>query len=310
MKHWLLIFALIALNFKLQTLNCFAQQEPQFSQNMFNILPVNPGYAGSSDAICATILYRNQWVGFTGAPKTMLLTVDAPVKFLRGGVGLTIFNDELGADKTFGAKLAYAYKMDIGPGQLGIGVSAGIINKTLLGTKLNPFIDDGSDTAIPVSDDKRTTNNLGFGLYYNTDILYFGISLSQLLESEVNYSIGNIKLKRHYYLTAGYTVRLTPSLELTPSVWLKSDGIVVQGDINVVAMYNNQFWGGITYRLQDAVVPLIGVKWNNIKIGYSYDITYSDIKGYSSGTHEIMLGYCFKMSENKSAQRYRNVRFL
>lgn len=303
MKHRFLHFALIFYVF-----NCYAQQEPQFSQNMFNILTVNPGYAGSNDAICINALYRNQWVGWAGAPKTMLLNADGPVKFLRGGVGLTVFNDELGADKVFGAKLAYAYKVDIGPGQLGIGVSAGIIAKTLLGTKLNPY--DDADDAIPVTDDSRTLNNLGFGLYYNTDILYFGISSSQLLEAEASYPIGDITLKRHYYLTAGYSVRITPSLELIPSAWLKTDGTKIQGDINVTAMYNNQFWGGLTYRLEDAVVPLIGVQWNNLKIGYSYDITTSDIKGYSSGTHEIMLGYCFKLSENKSAQRYRNVRFL
>ena len=84
----------------------------------------------------------------------------------------------------------------------------------------------------------------------------------------------------------------------------------MQGDINAIAMYNNQFWGGITYRVQDAIVPVIGFQWNSIKVGYAYDITTSDLKGYSSGTHEIMLRYCFKMPENKTAQRYRNVRFL
>ena len=303
MKQWLLIFTLI-------TLNCSAQQEPQFSQNMFNILPVNPGYAGSSDAICANLLYRNQWVGWAGTPKTMLFSVESPVKLLRGGLGLTVFSDKLGLEKTSGVKLAYAYKVDIGPGQLGIGAHAGMINKALLASEFESFIPKEQDDAIPEEIVKKGTSDFGFGLYYNTDILYFGISSSQLLESEVNYTVGDIKLKRHYYLTAGYTVRLTPSLELTPSVWLKSDGTVVQGDINVVAMYNNQFWGGITYRLQDAIVPLIGIKWNNIKIGYAYDITTSEIKGYSSGTHEIILGYCFKMPENKSAQRYRNVRFL
>lgn len=307
MKKFLSIFTFYFLIFNL---DCSAQQEPQFSQNMFNILSVNPAYAGSNDAICAIALYRNQWVGWAGAPKTMQLSVDGPVKFLRGGVGLTLINDELGADKTFGAKLAYAYRTDIGPGHLGVGISAGMINKTLLGTKLNPFTNDGSDGAIPVTDDNRTTSNLGFGLYYNTDILYFGLSASQLLESEVNYTIGDITLKRHYYLTAGYNIRLTPSLELIPSVWLKTDGAKLQGDINATAMYNNQFWGGITYRLQDAVVPLIGVQLNNIKIGYSYDITTSEVKGYSSGTHEIILGYCFKLLENKTPQRYRNVRYL
>ena len=142
MKQWFLIFTLI-------TLNCSAQQEPQFSQNMFNILPVNPGYAGSSDAICATLLYRNQWVGWAGTPKTMLLSVESPVKLLRGGLGLTVFSDKLGLEKTSGVKLAYAYKVDIGPGQLGIGVHAGMINKALLASEFESFIPKEQDDAIP-----------------------------------------------------------------------------------------------------------------------------------------------------------------
>ena len=216
MKHWVIITSLVILNVELQTLNCSAQQEPQFSQNMYNILPINPGYAGSSEAICATLLYRNQWVGFTGAPKTMLLSVEGPVKFLRGGLGLTVVSDKLGADKTFRAKLAYAYKVDIGPGQLGIGIQGGIINKTIEGSQFNSFIPKDQDNAIPDNNESDMTSNFAFGLYYNTDILYFGISSSQLLESEVNYPVVDITLKRHYYLTAGYTVRLTPALELMP----------------------------------------------------------------------------------------------
>ncbi|MFH1320967.1 MAG: type IX secretion system membrane protein PorP/SprF [Bacteroidota bacterium] len=289
----------------------FAQQEPQFSQNMHNILIVNPGYAGSNDAICASVLYRNQWMGFTGAPKTMLLNVDGPVKFLRGGIGASVFNDELGVEKTFGVKFVYAFRMDVGPGQLGIGLQVGFLNKTLQGSKLEPYINDGSDKTIPISDINGGSTNFGFGLYYNTDILYFGLSSSQIAESSVGYSDFNYDLKRHYYIIAGYTKRITPSLELIPSVWIKADpALTPQIDVNILAMYNNQIWVGVSYRVQDAVVPMIGVKWNNIKFGYSYDVSTSSLKGYNSGSHEIMLGYCFRMPEKKSAQRYRNVRFL
>ena len=98
---------------------------------MFNILSVNPGYAGTNDAICGSAFYRNQWTGFVGAPKTGLLNIASPVKFLRGGVGLTMFTDQLGLDNTFGIKLNYSFHLHVGPGQLGIGVQAGFLNKTL-----------------------------------------------------------------------------------------------------------------------------------------------------------------------------------
>jgi len=291
----------------------FSQQEPQISQNMYNILPVNPGVAGTSGAICANLLYRNQWTGFVGAPKTGLLNIDAPIKFLKGGVGLTVFSDELGLDKTFGAKLDYSFHLNIGPGKLGIGIQGGFLNKKLEASKFNPFVSDGTDETIPTSDVSSGATTFGFGLFYSTDVYYFGISSTQLAESSVKYSGFVYNLKRHYYLTAGLAKRLTPTLELVPSLWFKYDPPVApQIDLNVLVRYNNQFWGGVSYRVMDvdAIIPMIGLMWNDVKIGYAYDMTLSKIRGFSSGSHEIMLGYCFKMSEKISAQRYRNVRFL
>ena len=301
------------LAFPLLWSNVYAQQEPQFSQNMFNILAVNPGYAGSNNAICANLLYRNQWTGFTGAPKTGLLNVESPVKFLKGGVGLTLFTDELGLDNTFGAKLSYAFHLHIGPGQMGIGLQAGFITKTLEGSRFNAFVNDGTDETIPTTDISGGSPTFALGLFYKTDLYYIGLSSTQLAESSVGYSKADYNLKRHYYLTGGFSKRLTSNIELLPSVFFKFDPPVApQVDLNIMAMYNNQFWGGLSYRLidPDALVPMIGVLWNNLKIGYSYDITLQELRGFSSGTHEILIGYCFKMDEKASAQKYRNVRFL
>ncbi|MBL4657418.1 MAG: PorP/SprF family type IX secretion system membrane protein, partial [Flavobacteriales bacterium] len=110
-----------------------AQQEPQFQQNMFNHLTVNPGYAGSNGAICTSALYRKQWVGFIGAPSTFLLNIEAPVSFLKGGVGATIVSDELGLQTSLFMKFSYAYRTSVGPGELGIGISAGFVNNSLDG---------------------------------------------------------------------------------------------------------------------------------------------------------------------------------
>src|SRR5687767_14316517 len=127
----LLSLALLAISVISQS---FGQQDPQFSQNMFNRLYVNPAYAGSSDGICATLLYRNQWTGFDGAPKTGVLGVDAPINALHGGLGLSVMAaDEIGLENTLLVTLAYAFRFNIGQGNLALGVDAGFLQKSLDG---------------------------------------------------------------------------------------------------------------------------------------------------------------------------------
>ncbi|HQW22920.1 MAG TPA: type IX secretion system membrane protein PorP/SprF [Bacteroidia bacterium] len=287
-----------------------AQQDPQFSQNMFTKLCVNPGFAGSNDAICGTLLYRNQWTGFGGEPKTMLLTADMPVEMLHGGVGLTVYAaDGLGVEKNLNARLAYAYRADLGSGRIGIGVDFGMHQKSLNGSKF--VYNDANDNNIPTGNVSGSTFDLGFGAYYNTDKLYVGLSSAHLTEGEINYDNITSSLARHYYLMAGYSLDLTSSLTLKPMVQLKSDAVSTQADINANLFINSRYWVGASYRLQDAIVLMAGLEiMPNLKLGYAYDLTTSEIKTYSSGTHEIMLGYCYKPVKVVKRQFHRNVRFL
>lgn len=289
-----------------------AQQEPQFQQNMFNHLTVNPGYAGSNGSICASALYRKQWVGFVGAPSTFLLNLEAPVKILKGGVGVTVVSDELGLSTSLFTKLSYAYRTSVGPGELGIGISVGFVNSSIDGERFSPF-DNTGDPTIPTETVSGGAPSFGFGVHYNTPTYYFGLSATQLSESSAGFADFNYKLKRHYYLTGGFSQRLTSDLELKPSLFMKLDaGVPPQFDLSALLMYNNQFWAGVGYRVMDmdAIPTYVGVLWNNMKIGYSYDISLNGLRGYNSGSHEIYVGYCFKLNEKVTAQRYRNVRFL
>lgn len=288
----------------------FAQQDPQFSQNMFTKLAINAGYAGSSDAICGTLLYRNQWTGFGGEPKSVLATFDMPVDVLHGGVGLTIIaSDQLGAEKNMNIRGAYAYRMDVGAGRLGLGVDFGYHQKSLDGTKF--IMNDQGDINIPTTNISGGTFDLGFGAYYNTERLYVGLSSLHLTAGDIKFGNISTKMARHYYLMAGYGVDLTSSLTLKPMVQLKSDAVSTQVDLNANLSINNRFWVGASYRLQDAIVAMAGMEIiPNLRVGYSYDFTTSDIKTYSSGSHEIMVGYCYKPSKNVKRQFHRNVRFL
>jgi type IX secretion system PorP/SprF family membrane protein len=292
----------------------FAQQDPQFSQNMFNRLQPNPATAGSNDAICASLLYRSQWVSFDGAPKTMLLSVDAPVDFLHGGLGLTVMSDKLGFEKSLTAKLAYALRFAVGSGNIAVGVDAGILQKSLeggLASQGGVYIpNDPTDNLIPLASVSGTKFDLSAGAFYNSEHFYAGVSATNLTEPKINYGDFASKAVRHLYGTVGASFDLTPSVALKPSVFVKSIPAKTIADFNLNVHFNNRFWIGGSYRLEDAIVAMVGVNIiENLRLGYSYDITTSPIKNYSNGSHEITLGYCYKIKK-KIPPVLRNVRFL
>lgn len=286
-----------------------AQQDPQFSQNMFNKLWVNPATAGHNDAICATLLYRAQWVSFDGAPKTGVLGIDAPLFNNKLGLGLSINTDEIGFEKSLTAKLAAAYRMDVGNGKLSLGADFGLLQNTIDGKFTAP---DGTanDPAIPQNSVSGSVFDMGAGLYYQSDKLYVGASSSHLLESSVDLDKFSKEYKRHYYGMIGYTFELSPTVALKPMIFVKNVTDNTTIDVNVNAHFNNKFWAGLSWRNEDAVVAMIGITLiENLRLGYSYDFTTSGLKDYSDGSHEIMLGYCFNVKKRVPVS-IRNVRFL
>jgi len=304
--------AIASMTFLFSGTTVQAQQDPQFTMNMFNRLYANPGYAGSNNGICANALHRQQWVGFDGRPITTMINVEGTVKALHGGVGLSILSDKLGAQYSGGVNLSYAFRLALGPGTLGIGIEGGVLFNTLDGSQLNP-IQEG-DPNIIAGKSNGVAPDLGFGLYYHTDKLYAGISAKHLTAPTLNFEEGvtlsEFTVARHYYALAGYTWDIDPTWALNPAVFLKTDGAATQMDINLRAFWKNMVWAGVSYRIDDAVGIMAGVQIKEFRVGYSYDVTTSGINNYSSGSHEIMLGYCYKLKSPVSNQRYRNVRFL
>ena len=288
-----------------------AQQDPQFSQNMFTKLAVNPAHAGAYDAICGTLLYRNQWAGFDGAPKTFLLMAEMPVPKLRGGLGLTVASDELGFEKNLMARVAYAHKLYLGSGYLNLGLDAGLIQKSIDGSKF--IYNDGNDSSIPIGAVSGSAMDFGFGAYYYGDKLYAGLSATHLTEAEIKTDVVTTKMARHYYFMAGYDIDLAPDIMLKPTLFAKSEATSTQIDINANVLLQEKFWLGFSYRLVpiDAIIAMAGMQVTpNLKVGYSYDMTLTDIRNYSSGSHEIMINYCFRVKPNVQRQFHKNVRFL
>jgi type IX secretion system PorP/SprF family membrane protein len=295
-----------------------SQQDPLSSQYMFNTLTFNPGIAGTSGMICATALNRQQWVGFTGAPSTTVFNISAPVSpfKIKSGVGLIIESDNIGFDKDINISGSYSYLMDLGPGKLGIGLSLGMLNKTLTPTWEIPSGDShtpaSGDPLIPENKESYVAFDAGLGLYFKADKYYAGLSVTHINQAEIKYSKGTPYVSRHYYITAGYIMQLpNPSLELLPSVFAFSDGKVAQFTITSLLRYNKKVWGGVSYRAGDALVGIVGFElYNGIRLGYAYDFTMSDMNKNSSGSHEFMVNYCFDLGLGRSPMKYKSIRFL
>jgi type IX secretion system PorP/SprF family membrane protein len=233
------------------------------------------------------------------------------------GAGISILGDSYGFNNDFGLNLAYAYRIDLGKGRLGIGLNLGFLNKALNipdGGWVTPgeTNDASGDPNIPQNSESRTGFDMGLGVFYRSEALFFGISTTHLNQSRIKYENSEPYLVRHYYATAGYTMQMAnPLFEVMPYFVLKSDGKANQLYLNTSVRYNKRVWGGVSLRPGDALVGMVGFELlNGVRVAYSYDFTTSRIAKYSSGSHEFTLGYCFDLSLDKTPQKYKSIRFL
>jgi type IX secretion system PorP/SprF family membrane protein len=304
--------------------NVSAQQEPLFTQNMFYSMTFNPGYAGNENAICALGANRIQWAGFKDqegnrvTPETFFINVNAPIRILRGGVSAQVMQDKIGFTNTVGVKIGYAYQRTIGFGKLGIGTQIEFNNRTMDFSQLKPL--DTSDPVIISGEQSDMLIDFSLGLFYRVPGSYYiGVAGTHLLQSEgaaLSESGANdlrMILNRTFYLHGGYEFVFpgNPAFELQPSVMVQSNLSSFQLDVAAIIKYKDTFWGGLNYRLQDAVGVIIGARYKDFKIGYSYDFNVSRLnQPIGGGSHEIMLGYCFRLEIEKGRKRYKNTRFL
>lgn len=297
------LFTLLAFCF---TIGAYAQQDIQFTQYMFNRVFYNPGVTASDGYITVNGLARTQWVGFEGAPRTVNVNAQIPLGFLHGGLGLGFVTEEIGFFTNTTFRLSYAFQANVGSGKLGIGISGGFNDKQLNSTDWI-FPNGGTtDIAVPENEDANAfVPDLNFGLYYRTDDYYIGLSSTHITAFNEQFSnpggilnVSRVQQDRHYYLMGGYDFALDPAETwiLTPSVFVKTDLKSTQVDINANALYNNKIWLGLSYRLDDAIAVLLGYYLtDDLRFGYSYDVTTSKLSSGSSGSHELMLSYRFKV---------------
>lgn len=280
------------------SLNMHAQQDPMVSQYMFNGLYLNPAYAGSHDYWTSTLSYRNQWIGFDGAPQTMIGAVDGPIRDKNMGLGMILLHDEIGVTKQNTAIVNYSYQIKTSATtKFAMGVNAGISQFSAKLTELqvwdedNVFKNDLTSKVLP---------RFGVGMYYYGKKHYLGLSIPTLFayQKDMNFNFDLSKasfLRRHYLFTAGYVFETSKEIKIKPSVLVKYvKNAPVQADFNLATVYKDKIWVGVSYRTNDALAFILEYQSNeHFRVGYAYDMTTSKLRNYSNGSHEIMVGWDF-----------------
>ncbi|WP_051633361.1 PorP/SprF family type IX secretion system membrane protein [Thermonema rossianum] len=283
-----------------------AQQDAMFTQYMFNMLAINPAYAGSHDVVSFTGLFRKQWVGIEGAPTTATLSADFPLWNERLGGGVNIVHDQIGVMQTTGLYASYAYRIKFSEkARLSMGLQAGM--SYFVANYQDAQSTNYYDPAL-ASNVTRALPNVGAGLWYHTDKFFAGFSVPHLLNNSLteNQSLNaggadEARQYRHYFFTTGYVFDLSPVIKLKPWILAKSvEGAPLQFDLNANVWFHERVGVGVSYRSGDSVDGLFQFQLNNQwLLGYAYDYTLSNLGRYNTGSHELMLRYQFSTKKDK-----------
>ncbi len=322
---------IIVINFFMVVVVGNSQQLPLYSQYMMNKFLLNPAIAGSDGYTTINLTAREQWVGFNNnAPKTHAISaqtrvlktshiskstsvqrkVRRPSKSGRIGIGGYIFDDKNGIINRTGFQLTYAYHIDLskniqGSRRLSFGISANAFQFKLNEKGILPY--DIDDELLMNYDRVMFVPDANFGIYYNTKNYYAGFSAQNLFKSALqlgNEGESNYHMLRHYYIMGGYTFELpSTDFSIRPSVLIKSseDLRSFQVELSMQVFYQNNYWGGISFRSSDALIIMAGLKVERYYFGYAFDYALSDIRKHSFGSHEFMAAVKF----GDNARRYR-----
>ena len=304
-------------------LSIHAQFEAQLSHYMFNMPAFNPAAIAENGMINVSGQHRIQWVGMPGAPQTTYFTINSPLKTDAKsvhGAGIKFLNDKIGAFSNQSAHLQYAYKRKIGKGTASLGldvgfVSVGFIADSVRNATINSeFHDFLGDTAIPTSDVTGMSADFSAGLFYSAPKYYLGFSYVHLNAPKIrlNEDKTEFNVRGVMYGTGGYDLTLPNSKwNLRTTALAKSDMVSWQAELSSRLEYDARFWGGLSYRFQDAAVVFAGINvMNGLTISYAYDLPVSKILRASSGSHEIFISYSFLFDRNNNKNSYKSIRIL
>lgn len=271
----------------------FAQQDSQYTQYMYNTITVNPAYAGSRGMFSIFGLYRSQWIGLEGAPRTNAFSVNTPLNGNHLGLGVSIVNDKIGptVENTFSADLSYTV-----PTSETVKLSFGIKGTAnLFNIDMNKLDSQKQGDMQFQNLDGKFSPNIGAGIYLHSDKAYVGLSVPNFIESDRydDDQVAIFKEKINYYLIAGYVFDINPSIQFKPTLLTKLvQGAPLQVDVSGNFMFDEKFVLGLGYRWDASVSAMAGFQVSEgLYIGYAYDHETTRLQKYNSGSHEIFLRF-------------------
>ena len=294
-KYSLLYFFLLAIH------HVEAQQDPQFTQYMYNTISVNPAYTGSRGHLSVLGMHRSQWVGINGAPTSQVLTIDGPVGN-NVGLGLVFTNDELGpSNEVFmDANFSYTLRLNEGDRRLSFGLKGG---GRLFNVDFSKGLTENPDVAFQNNIENKFFPTIGAGVYYHSGKSYLGFAVPNFFsEDHYDGATQEIATERlHYFFIGGIVTDLTRDLKFKPAFftkWVPGAPVIVDASANF--MIRETLTLGLAYRWDDSISGLLGLQISPaLSLGYAYDRTTTDLRNYNSGTHEVFLRFELKTVDKK-----------
>ena len=270
-----------------------AQQDPHYTQYMYNMSVMNPAYAGSKESVSAGFLYRKQWVEIEDAPTTGTFFIHSPVG-RNVGLGLSVISDKIGPveENNFYADFSYTLNLG-GEHRLAFGLKGGLTMHKIDFNTIYPTLPDLGDGVFGSGNPNNTFLNIGSGVFYYTDKYYVAFSVPNMLKSKYldfdgrQYGTEVI----HYFLTGGYVFDINPNLKFKPFAMIKSSmNAPTSIDVSTNFMLYDKLELGATYRLEDSFGAMVNFAITpSLRVGYAYDHIVSDINVVTSASHEVML---------------------
>jgi type IX secretion system PorP/SprF family membrane protein len=294
------------------------QQDPQFTQYMFNTLYYNPAYAGVEGITKLTAIHRSQWLGYQptygggGAPTTQIISVSSPIFKLNSGFGGYIVNDKLGPQNNLEAQASYAYHLGIKESKLSIGVRLGIYSQTINFDLYNPT--DKNDPLLQAAGkESQIRPDLAVGVFFRQEKYYAGISFDHLIKSQFDFGLNQRNaLDPHLYFTGGYFYDVNFDLRFQFTGLVKTDLTKTSFDLGGLAYFKDTMWGGLSFRQSEAAILLLGysfLKDKSLKLGYALDYVIKDQAAKQPTSHEFMLSYELPVNPGSGKKVVRTPRY-
>lgn len=270
-----------------------AQQDPNYTQYMYNLSVINPAYAGSKESLSGGLLYRKQWVEIEDAPTTGTFFLHSPVG-KNVGLGLSALTDKIGPVEENNIYGDFSYTLNLGgETRLALGLKAGVTLHKINFTRIYPTLPDPNDGVFRYADPNSSKFNLGTGAFFYTNKFYLSLSVPNMLKSKyLDYNGTEYGSEvSHYFLTGGYVFDLTPNVKFKPFAMVKSAfNSPTSLDVSTNFLFNDKFEIGATYRLEDSFGAMVNYAITpGLRIGYAYDRIVSDLKVATPASHEVIL---------------------